>query len=203
MTERMLPSPWDLGDLLKFRRPNVNRTLARLERAHTIDDLRDIAKSGDTEGAVRLHRRRGRGRDVAGRARQAFEDIEFHPSILRDVSDGRHIVRRSRWPVGDAVRDRADRLHPHDADRGRARRRGGRGCGRHPVLAVDDGHDAPEDVAEANPDGRNWFQLYMWKDRDRLDGRGATERPTPASTPCWSPSTSRSPVPDCATGTTV
>jgi L-lactate dehydrogenase (cytochrome) len=24
-----------------------------------------------------------------------------------------------------------------------------------------------EDVAKANPDGRNWFQLYMWKDRDR------------------------------------
>jgi L-lactate dehydrogenase (cytochrome) len=24
-----------------------------------------------------------------------------------------------------------------------------------------------EEVAAANPDGRNWFQLYMWKDRDR------------------------------------
>jgi L-lactate dehydrogenase (cytochrome) len=24
-----------------------------------------------------------------------------------------------------------------------------------------------EDVKAANPDGRNWFQLYMWKDRDR------------------------------------
>ena len=24
-----------------------------------------------------------------------------------------------------------------------------------------------EDVAAANPDGRNWFQLYMWKDRER------------------------------------
>ncbi|MBA3232769.1 MAG: alpha-hydroxy-acid oxidizing protein, partial [Propionibacteriales bacterium] len=24
-----------------------------------------------------------------------------------------------------------------------------------------------EDVAAANPRGRNWFQLYMWKDRDR------------------------------------
>jgi L-lactate dehydrogenase (cytochrome) len=24
-----------------------------------------------------------------------------------------------------------------------------------------------EEVAKANPNGRNWFQLYMWKDRDR------------------------------------
>ena len=24
-----------------------------------------------------------------------------------------------------------------------------------------------EDVKAANPHGRNWFQLYMWKDRER------------------------------------
>jgi L-lactate dehydrogenase (cytochrome) len=24
-----------------------------------------------------------------------------------------------------------------------------------------------EDVARVAPNGRNWFQLYMWKDRDR------------------------------------
>ena len=27
--------------------------------------------------------------------------------------------------------------------------------------------NAVEDVKTANPDGRNWFQLYMWKDRNR------------------------------------
>src|SRR5690625_8044220 len=29
------------------------------------------------------------------------------------------------------------------------------------------GTSSIEDVAQANPPGRNWFQLYMWKDRDR------------------------------------
>jgi L-lactate dehydrogenase (cytochrome) len=29
------------------------------------------------------------------------------------------------------------------------------------------GTAAIEDVQAANPNGRNWFQLYMWKDRDR------------------------------------
>jgi L-lactate dehydrogenase (cytochrome) len=29
------------------------------------------------------------------------------------------------------------------------------------------GTSAIEDVKAANPSGRNWFQLYMWKDRDR------------------------------------
>jgi L-lactate dehydrogenase (cytochrome) len=29
------------------------------------------------------------------------------------------------------------------------------------------GTSSIEDVQQANPHGRNWFQLYMWKDRDR------------------------------------
>ncbi|MCU1694742.1 MAG: alpha-hydroxyacid dehydrogenase, FMN-dependent L-lactate dehydrogenase [Mycobacterium sp.] len=29
------------------------------------------------------------------------------------------------------------------------------------------GTTAIEDVRAANPHGRNWFQLYMWKDRER------------------------------------
>jgi L-lactate dehydrogenase (cytochrome) len=29
------------------------------------------------------------------------------------------------------------------------------------------GTTAIEDVRDANPNGRNWFQLYMWKDRDK------------------------------------
>ena len=50
-------------------------------------------------------------------------DVEFHPAILRDVStvDTSREVLGAR--VGAAVRDRADRVHPDDADRGRDRRR--------------------------------------------------------------------------------
>jgi len=29
------------------------------------------------------------------------------------------------------------------------------------------GTTAIEDVRAANPHGRNWFQLYMWNDRER------------------------------------
>ena len=60
-----------------------------------------------------------------------------------------------------------------------------------------------EDVAAANPHGRNWFQLYMWKDRDRSHGAGRARRERPATTPCWSPSTSPSPGPGCATSATA
>ena len=59
-----------------------------------------------------------------------------------------------------------------------------------------------EDVAAAAPGRGNWFQLYMWKDRDR--SMALVERAkAPATTPCWSPWTSPSPAPGCATSATA
>ena len=42
--QRQFPKPRDFADLLKFQRPQLDRTAARLARAHTIGDLRDIAR---------------------------------------------------------------------------------------------------------------------------------------------------------------
>ena len=75
------------------------------------------------------------------RARQAFRDIEFHPDDPARRLRGRHRARRARAARRAAVRHRADRVHPDDADRGRDRGRVRGGRGRDPVLAVDDGHD--------------------------------------------------------------
>ena len=44
MTDRQLPRPGDFVDLLKFQRPTLDRRAARLARAHTIADLRKLAK---------------------------------------------------------------------------------------------------------------------------------------------------------------
>lgn len=63
------------------------------------------------------------------------------------------------------------------------------------------GTSSIEDVKEANPNGRNWFQLYMWKDRERSMALVTAPR-EPASTPCWSPSTSRWRAPGSATSAT-
>ena len=102
------------------------------------------------------------------RARQAFQDIEFHPAILRDVSDRRHRLGRPRPARRTALRHRSDGVHPADADRRGTRGRGRRSRRRHPVRAVHLGTTTIEDVAAAaGASGRNWFQLYMWKDRDR------------------------------------
>ena len=82
--------------------------------------------------------------------------------------DRRHLARGAGRAGGAAVRDRADRLHPDDADRGRDRRRDrGRPRPGIPFSLSTMGTTSIEDVAAATPGGRNWFQLYMWKDRDR------------------------------------
>ena len=74
------------------------------------------------------------------RARQAFEDIVFHPQVLRDVSHVDTGVDVLGGRLGASVRHRTDRVHPPDAHRGRACRRGRRRRGRDPLLALDARH---------------------------------------------------------------
>ena len=43
--ERQLPKPSDFADLLKFKKPTADITARRLANAHTIYDLRKVAKT--------------------------------------------------------------------------------------------------------------------------------------------------------------
>lgn len=167
MTKRQFPRPSDFADLLKFKRPMLDINSARLARAHTIADLRDIAKrvtplapfdytDGSAEAELSLER-----------ARQAFLDIEFHPSILRDVSDVDTSCTiaggPSALPFGIAPTGFTRMMHAA-GERAGAAAAGAAGI---PFSLSTVGTTTPEGVAEANPNGRNWFQLYMWKDRER------------------------------------
>ena len=167
MTRRQAPRPKDFAELLRFERPTLDRTAARLKRAHTIADLRDIAKrvtprapfdytDGAAEAEVSLQR-----------ARQSFQDIEFHPSILRDVSEVDTSCTaaggKSAMPFGIAPTGFTRMMHTA-GERAGAAAAGAAGI---PFSLSTVGTTTPEDVAIANPDGRNWFQLYMWKDRQR------------------------------------
>ena len=101
------------------------------------------------------------------RARQAFEDIEFNPRILRDVSriDTASTVLGGpvALPFGIAPTGFTRMMHTEGeiAGAGAAAKAG------IPFSLSTLGTTTIEDVAAANPDGRNWFQLYMWKDRER------------------------------------
>jgi L-lactate dehydrogenase (cytochrome) len=76
-----------LRQVLRPKPVKWNSTERRLANAHTIPDLRTAARKRTpravfdyTDGAAELE-------DSLRRARQAFRNVEFHPNVLRGVSD--------------------------------------------------------------------------------------------------------------------
>jgi L-lactate dehydrogenase (cytochrome) len=165
--KRQLPRRRDLAPLLQFKKPVWSAQERRLASALTIEDLRRVAArrtpraafdytDGAAEGEVSLHR-----------ARQAFVDVELHPAVLRDVSSvdtSREVLgRRAALPFGIAPTGFTRMMHTEGEVAG-ATAAAAAGI---PFALSTMGTTSIEDVAAAAPGGRNWFQLYMWKDRDR------------------------------------
>jgi L-lactate dehydrogenase (cytochrome) len=167
MTQRRIPRPRDLSPLLQLKRPQVNATERRLAAALTIEDLRRIAKRRTPRAAFDYTDGGAEAEQSLARARQAFRDVEFHPSILRDVSDVDTRVQvlggPSALPFGIAPTGFTRLMHT-EGERAGAAAAGAAGI---PFALSTLGTTSIEDVAAANPGGRNWFQLYMWKDRPR------------------------------------
>lgn len=165
--ERHLPKPRELAQLMHFKRFQTNGRARRLASAHTIEDLRAIAKKRTPKGAFDYADGAAEAELSLARARQAFRDIAFHPAILRDVSAVDTSVEilggPSSLPFGIAPTG-FTRMMQSEGERAGASAAGAAGI---PFSLSTVGTTSPEGVQEANPDGRNWFQLYMQKDRDK------------------------------------
>jgi L-lactate dehydrogenase (cytochrome) len=167
MTKRRFPRPAELAPLLKFKAPTLNFKKRRLDSALTVWDLRTIAKRRTPKAPFDYCDGSAEAELSLARARQAFEDVEFQPAILRDVS---HVS--TSWdvlgapvafPVGIAPTGftRMMQTEGEDAGASVAAQWGV------PFTLSTMGTRSIEHVNRVAPDGRNWFQLYMWKDRDR------------------------------------
>lgn len=152
---------------MQFKRPEFNATKRRLATAHTIEDLRRIAMRRTPKAAFDYTDGAAEDELSIRRARQAFRDIEFHPAILRDVSQvtagwpvlGQPVV----LPFGIAPTGFTRLMHTEGEIAGaHAAARAGI-----PFSLSTLGTCAIEDLVTAVPQGRKWFQLYMWRDRDR------------------------------------
>ena len=167
MTKHRFPRFRELALLLRFKRPTLKLKTRRLQSALTIADLRAIAKRRTPKAAFDYTEGAAEGELSLARARQAFQDITFHPSILRDVSDVDTSVEvlggRSALPFGIAPTG-FTRLMQTEGEIAGASAAAAAGI---PFSLSTLGTTSIEDVRAANPDGRNWFQLYMWNDRDR------------------------------------
>ncbi len=165
--ERRLPKIRDLAPLMQFAIPELNAKKRRLEKALTIHDLRAIAKRRTPKAAFDYTEGAAEAEISLGRARQAFEDIQFNPSILRDVSvvdtSSTVLGGPTALPFGIAPTG-FTRMMQSEGEIAGASAAAAAGI---PFSLSTMGTTSIEDVKAANPNGRNWFQLYMWKDRDR------------------------------------
>lgn len=165
--KRRVPNPKDLAQLMKFKAPTWNATERRLKEALTIYDLRDIAKRRTPTAPFDYTDGSADQELSLARARQAFEDIEFQPRVLRDVSDvdlsSTVLGKKVAMPFGIAPTG-FTRMMQTEGEIAGSQAAEAAGI---PFSLSTMGTRSIEEVAEAAPNGRNWFQLYMWKDRDR------------------------------------
>lgn len=165
--KRRIPKVADLAPLMQFKKPELNARTRRLAAALTVEDLRAIAKRRTPRAAFDYTDGSAEAELSLARARQAFQDIEFHPAILRDVSkvdtSCTILGGRSELPFGIAPTG-FTRMMQTEGEYAGARAAARAGI---PFSLSTMGTASIEDVKAANPHGRNWFQLYMWKDRDR------------------------------------
>ena len=165
--KRRIPSPKDLAQLLRFRKVILSPRKRRLTRALTIYDLRDIAKRRTPQAPFDYTDGGADTESSLTRARAAYEKLEFQPRILRDVKDVdlsvQMLGKKMSMPVGIAPTG-FTRMMQTEGEYAGACAASDAGI---PYTLSTMGTRSIEDVAKAAPGGRNWFQLYMWKDRDR------------------------------------
>jgi len=164
--QRTFPRIGELKKLLKFRKFNWDARQRRLLRALTVWDLRAIAKRRTPRGPFD-YTDGGSEREISlNRSREIFQRIEFQPRILQDVSNldlKTHVLGEEySMPVGIAPTGFTRMMHAEGEIAG-ARAAAKYGI---PFTLSTLGTTTIEDVAASAPHGSNWFQLYMWKDRD-------------------------------------
>lgn len=166
MVQRQFPKPSELKEFMTFKKPSLDFAGNRLEKALTIYDLRKIAKRRTPAAAFDYTDGAAEGEFSMNRARQAFEDIEFHPGVLTDVSTVDTTTEvlggTSAMPFGIAPTG-FTRLMQTEGEIAGAGAAGAAGI---PFTLSTLGTTSIEDVSAADPNGRLWFQLYVMRERE-------------------------------------
>ena len=167
--KRQLPDPRELAALMKFSAPRLDRTAVRLEKATDLWELRAIAKRRTpkaafdyTDGAA--------GRELTvQRARQAFDQVQLLPRILHGTATADLSTSiaggSSALPFGIAPTG-FTRFMQSEGEIGGVSAAARAGI---PFSLSTMGTRSVEEVAAAAPQGRKWFQLYLWKDRAKSE----------------------------------
>lgn len=165
---RQRPKWSEMKGLLNVTAPALTpakRTTARLARAADVGDVRRIARRVTPTGPFQYVDSAASTEEAHRRNLAVFRDVELRPKALRDVGDVDLSVdvlgRRSALPVGLAPTGFNRMMHAA-GECAAARAAASRGV---PFALSTLGTTSIEDVAAAAPDGRRWFQLYLWSQR--------------------------------------
>ena len=166
MVKRQIPNPNEIFDLLHFKKLDLNARHRRLQSAQTVWDLRTIARRRTPAAAFDYTDGAAEGEISLRRARQAFRDVDFHPDILRPApsvdTSCKILGGPSAMPFGIAPTG-FTRLMQTEGEIAGAGAAGAAGI---PFTLSTLGTASIEDVKAANPRGRNWFQLYVMRQRE-------------------------------------
>jgi L-lactate dehydrogenase (cytochrome) len=165
MPRRQLPRWSELAPLVRFQPLELDPTRRRLDRAHTVLELRRAARRRTPRSVFDYTDGAAEAEISLRRARRLFRDLELRPSVLRDVSavDTTTTVLGSPAAVPFTFAPTGfTRLMHHEGEEAVVRVAERRGI---PYALSTMGTTSIEDVAAAGPGARKWFQLYVWKDR--------------------------------------
>jgi L-lactate dehydrogenase (cytochrome) len=164
--QRRVPRPAELATLIGFDPISVRPSVQRLRRALTVDDLRAAARHRVPRSVFEFVDGGAEEELTLRRNREAFDRIEFRPSVLHGsdtVDIGTTILGRPAalplvlGPTGFC------RLSHHEGERAVARAAALAGI---PFALTTMGTVSIEDVAAVGgPDADRWFQLYIMRDR--------------------------------------
>ena len=164
--KRGIPRYSALQNTLHFKPIVMSSKKRRLSRALTIEDLRVVARKRTPKGPFDYTDGAAESESSLTRARTRFSSLEFIPNILRDVSNldtsCAVLGEKFNYPLGIAPTGFTRMMHSEGELAGaRAAEKFGI-----PFVLSTLGTTTIEDVVKSAPHGSNWFQLYMWKDRE-------------------------------------
>jgi L-lactate dehydrogenase (cytochrome) len=159
--QRRLPRLSEVRELLQFRAPVLDPVKRRLENALTIEDLRRIGRRTTPRAVFDYVDGAADAEVTASRNLQAFRDAVFVPENLHPVADPdlstELLGERIAFPLVFAPTGYTRMMH-HEGEAAVARVAQRNNL---PYTLSTVGTTTIEDVREAAPEGKNWFQLYL------------------------------------------
>ena len=163
---RRVPRWSELKPLLRVARPETDPVRRRLARAHTVAEVREVARRRTPRAVFDYADGAAEGEVSLRRAREAFASLEFRPRVLNDVSAVDPSTRLLGGPAAlpFAFAPTGFTRMMHQSGELAVARVAERIGVPHTLSTM--GTTSTEALAEAVPTARRWFQLYLWRDRD-------------------------------------